>query len=543
MALVGNMKTVSRPRRWLILLLVFILGSLLSAAVTFYADQGLKALQLNELSSSVKRWKTIWEFSTDKEITAFNSLAGFFSAAPEISDTQFYAFTKTTLTYFPALKQVFWIPEVAAPQRGMIDMTLRRGKPMAFVKDFAGPAGFFPSAARDNYYPMLYIDGDKKSVDAYRGWDLGGFSGFSGLFQSPQLAEPNEVAMRFLPALEDIAAKSKRPRFQMLLLTRQQKSTFIMPTMPPIASTGFFGVLVDFSKIFSYFGDIPDIDKVQVQITAMNDLGKKIDIFKVTPSKGRLLPQFEILDDFNNQGAQNWKISIIPTDEFFAARSNINVYWFFPVGMILTIIMLAYIYSVQRQAVLVERIVIERTNELQQANLELDRLSNTDYLTGLFNRRYFEEALDREWKRSIRENTPLTLVMLDIDYFKQYNDHYGHIEGDYCLQQVARMITESAKRPADVVARYGGEEFVILLPNTDEKALLVAERSRDLVESLCLPHSESKVSQFVTISVGVATLRPAAHLSSRALTKAADQALYKAKADGRNRVSVESAIE
>jgi diguanylate cyclase (GGDEF)-like protein len=535
------MKKISRFKRWAILLIVFLVGTLLSTGVSFFAGQGQKDLQLNELTSSVNRWTTIWEFSTDKEIAAFKSLVGLFNDISEVSSAGFLGFTGSTLTYYPDLKQIFWVPQLAAAQRGVVDMTLRRGKPMAFIKDFAGPAGFFPSAARETYYPMLFIDGDK-SIDAYRGWDLGGFSAFSGLFQSPQLTNSGNVVMRFLPALEDIAAKKARPRFQMLLLTRVEKNTLIAEKIPAISNSGYFGVLVDFSKIFSYFGDIPDIDKVQVHITAMNDRGKKVDIFKVTPSSGELLPNFEIRQIFNNQGAQNWTISIIPTDEFFAARSNFNPLWLLLTGMFLTMVLVFYIHNMQRQAIMIEKTVIERTNELQQANLELDRLSNTDYLTALYNRRYFEESLDREWKRAVRENTPLTMIMIDIDFFKQYNDHYGHIEGDYCLQQVAKILLESANRPADVVARFGGEEFVILLPNTDEKALLVAERCRTSVEKMCLPHAKSAVSQFVTISVGLVTLRPSSNLSVRHMTKSVDQALYQAKADGRNRVFVNQLV-
>jgi diguanylate cyclase (GGDEF)-like protein len=533
----GDMKKISHVKRWLILAIVLVVGTVLSISASRLAELGMKRLQINELSASVSRWTTIWEFSTDKEITSFKSLAALFGDVSVVSSPAFLEFTKRTLTYYPDLKQIFWVPELPAEQRGIVDATLRRGKPVSFIKDFAGPAGFFPSAARNTYYPMLFLDGDK-SINSYRGWELGGFSAFSNLFGSPQLSKNGDVVMRFLPALEDIAAKKQRPRFQMLLLTRADKKTVLSENMPAISEKGFFGVFVDFSKIFGYFGDIPNIDKVQVHITAINDDGKVIDIFKVKSTSGKLLPKYELRSEFNAQAAQNWTISIIPTDAYFNSRATVTHQWLLFGGLIITLLLLAYIYSVQRQALMIEKIVVERTNELQQANLELDRLSNTDYLTGLFNRRYFEEALDREWKRSLREHTSLTMVMMDIDYFKQYNDHYGHIEGDYCLQQVAKMLLESVNRPADVVARFGGEEFVILLPNTDEKASLVAERCRAAVEELCLPHAKSAVSQFVTVSIGVATVRPAANLSIRTLTKCADQALYKAKADGRNRVFV-----
>lgn len=173
----------------------------------------------------------------------------------------------------------------------------------------------------------------------------------------------------------------------------------------------------------------------------------------------------------------------------------------------------------------------------QQAAL-LESLSLLDGLTDIPNRRRFNEALTLEWKRALRDKTPLSLLMIDIDYFKQYNDHYGHGAGDVCLQIVAAELAGGVARPGDLVARYGGEEFVVVLPETiQEAALQIAERLRDKVEKRRLPHIYPHAESIVTISIGVATQdKIPENFLPQILNDAADKALYLAKENGRNRV-------
>jgi diguanylate cyclase (GGDEF)-like protein len=160
---------------------------------------------------------------------------------------------------------------------------------------------------------------------------------------------------------------------------------------------------------------------------------------------------------------------------------------------------------------------------------------NTDKLTGLANRRYFDEVLEVEWRRARRNATPITLILIDIDHFKPYNDFYGHLAGDECLQTIATTLSDVVSRPADLVARYGGEEFVIILPNSDSSAIAVAERCRAEVEELHIPHKLSPQGQSVTVSVGMSTHIPPIRSKPKDIIVAADRALYKAKEGGRNR--------
>lgn len=168
---------------------------------------------------------------------------------------------------------------------------------------------------------------------------------------------------------------------------------------------------------------------------------------------------------------------------------------------------------------------------------KLRTLSSRDGLTGIANRRNFDEVLAREWNRGIRSQTPLSLILCDIDYFKAYNDYFGHQEGDKCLLRVAHILEEHARRGGDLAARYGGEEFGIILPETSlENAADIAEQIRVDVEGIALLHPASAVSNIVTISLGVATIVPPRGQDPRSLIALADKLLYEAKQHGRNRV-------
>lgn len=184
--------------------------------------------------------------------------------------------------------------------------------------------------------------------------------------------------------------------------------------------------------------------------------------------------------------------------------------------------------------------VVETLRDITQqkeAQMALQSLVTKDGLTGIANRRCFDEGLAAEWNRALRDQTSLAMVMIDVDHFKRYNDSYGHQKGDDCLKKVARAMEEKIFRPADLVARYGGEEFVILMPNTDiAGACLVAERIVQHVRELSIPHETSDTADFVTISAGVAACVPAPSLAADQLLAAADSALYAAKHAGRNRV-------
>jgi diguanylate cyclase (GGDEF)-like protein len=183
-----------------------------------------------------------------------------------------------------------------------------------------------------------------------------------------------------------------------------------------------------------------------------------------------------------------------------------------------------------------ERKVAERTEALAQANRRLEMLAITDALTGLANRRHFNEVLEAEWQRALRTGGSIGLAMIDVDQFKLYNDHYGHLGGDACLKRVAAVLKDGQRVAADLAARYGGEEFALVLPNTDLAGTqVVAERVRRAVAGLQEPHAKAPHG-IVTVSVGIAAFVPSESTSIAHWIEVADAALYEAKRQGRNQV-------
>ncbi len=196
------------------------------------------------------------------------------------------------------------------------------------------------------------------------------------------------------------------------------------------------------------------------------------------------------------------------------------------------------IYAEDGQLIAVVETLRDMT-EHKKAQLALQQLATLDSLTGVANRRSFDDKLHSEWNRARRQNGPLALVMVDVDYFKAYNDRYGHQGGDECLKAVSAILQGQAFRAGDLTARYGGEEFAIILPNTGlDGAREVAERIRAGIEQAALPHAGSQVAPYITVSLGVAALVPGHDSHPGMLVALADQALYTAKRGGRNRVCV-----
>ncbi|MBK1720840.1 GGDEF domain-containing protein [Thiocystis violacea] len=216
-------------------------------------------------------------------------------------------------------------------------------------------------------------------------------------------------------------------------------------------------------------------------------------------------------------------------------RVSLTMAVLFLIFMVAMLVSSSQFSHILRESIELRLKLLSSIEEKQQQAM----LARIDSLTGIANRRLFEEALANEWKRAARTRTPLSMAIADIDYFKRYNDHLGHPGGDQCLRKVAESMATAARRPGDLAARIGGEEFAFILPNTQlSDAAAIAERIREDIESLRIPHPTSPTSDCITVSLGVAEILPDETTSTRDLIKAADAALYEAKDRGRNRVMV-----
>ncbi len=223
----------------------------------------------------------------------------------------------------------------------------------------------------------------------------------------------------------------------------------------------------------------------------------------------------------------------------------------FTIALLLALLWLLWKYLLQRsvleekkaQTARLEQMVQERTRELEESNMKLRRLSNLDGLTQLHNRRYFDEILSKELKRLQRSSLPISLLMCDVDYFKKYNDAFGHLAGDDCIRIVAKTIQKNCKRVADVAARYGGEEFAVILPAAPpEDALAVAKSICKDIASMHLAHPDSEVKDIVSLSIGVASILPDTSTTPSLLIAIADKALYESKNGGRDRITLRKEV-
>ncbi len=232
---------------------------------------------------------------------------------------------------------------------------------------------------------------------------------------------------------------------------------------------------------------------------------------------------------------QKWAVISAPTATYVSDRRNLLPISIFALGVIFTLLMVLYIYFISRQAEIIQQTVSKKTIELNKANKMLEMLSRTDALTGIANRRLMDEFMENEWLRAIRNRTPLAFILIDIDYFKDYNDNYGHLAGDEVLKTVATVLKSLSHRPGDLVARYGGDEFALILTDTLD-AETVAQSCLRAVAAAKIPHTFSAIADILTITAGVCSVVPEAGTESKLVINAADKALYNAKNAGRNRV-------
>lgn len=277
------------------------------------------------------------------------------------------------------------------------------------------------------------------------------------------------------------------------------------------------------------FSQVPERIRIEMLDLSMQDLSD--DVVATTAFFHIHLPLAEQI--LSRQTARLLLIFRLEGGDWKIAHSGISVPYY-PAGE-------GEIYpltDLQERNRELQALVDERTSALEESNNKLQLLSNTDGLTGIANRRSFDRILLQEWNRAQRNGTTLALIMLDVDLFKHFNDHYGHVAGDACLQALARAMAPAARRAGELVARYGGEEFVVLLPEASEHEALEAARhiQRD-IWALALPHVET-LPGIVTVSLGVVSLVPSGQHAPEYLVQQADSALYRAKQSGRNCVQL-----
>lgn len=322
-------------------------------------------------------------------------------------------------------------------------------------------------------------------------------------------------------------------------LLRQKRLLVFLPTYKENLEKekvlkGFILCEFDIDDILNDVINLSDIDGLNTIVLDVN--GDDI----VTLYNKRIYKQedknFRVENILKNIGGRQWNIILTPSLEYVSSNRTVFPYFIGLTGVVFLFFASFYTFSIIKRNIIVASLVREKTKELSKVNRKLKEISRTDALTNVANRRYCNEYLQSEWDRSLRVKMPISIIMIDIDYFKQYNDSYGHLCGDKCLQDVAASLKNSIHRAGDFLARFGGEEFIMILPNTKDAFALANKIVRD-IENLKIEHESSQVSQYVTISAGIINFIPNKNQKLLSFVNKADEALYDAKAKGRNQVA------
>lgn len=393
---------------------------------------------------------------------------------------------------------------------------------------------FIPVSEKENYYPITMMEPIQNN-DFMLGLDVSADPLRSVLFEKAK----REGSIQSTEAFPSPFDKDSPIIFAAIVPVYKNEQATVQQRQNNIV--GFLLASFRMEEVLKASEMLDNLDGIQLNLIddAPMSTGGVRDLFTHNvKNPDKLNADWRFRRPLQKMSGRQWVVIATPTDAYILQHRSVGPWMIGIGGGIVTILILLYINGINRSRLQVESLVKERTRELNEANKQLERMTRTDGLTKVANRRYLDEYLEKEWKRATRYNQNISLIMIDIDFFKNYNDLYGHIEGDRCLQMVARELGRAIARPGDLVARYGGEEFAIVLPGTDEKAEVVAERCRELVRKQNIPHGKSEVSDVLTLSIGVYSLRPSADMPLEDFIKKTDQALYRAKENGRDRVEV-----
>lgn len=515
------------------LVLATLLGIVLSVILgwIFYAKE-TKAIELN-FKNDVNDKAAALERELSLNLEALYSVKGIFDSSEDVTPTEFSKIAQSIFIRHRDIQALEWIPKIPNSQRDTFEQAARQQYPDFEITERETQGSMVRAQQRPEYFPVYYVEPMAGNEVAF-GFDLSsnpkrqqalemsrdrGTPLATASITLVQEASNQKGFLIFMPIYDGqpTTVQKRRERLQGFVLGVFRIGDIFTNAIRRTAAQGINLALVDKTD------------------AAMDMLINTSPEQQLTSATSRF--QYEI--QLTPLGGRQWAVIAAPTAGYIAERRTILPFATIFFGILLVAIGISYTVVNLRRTALVEQTVLDRTKDLNDAKKELEVLTRTDSLTDIANRRSFSEYLEAEWKRAFREKTPLSLIMIDVDHFKRFNDKYGHLAGDECLKNVAQKLKSSLNRSTDLVARCGGEEFVMVLPNTQEP-LVPAELCRQNIERLQIPNEGSSVSEFVTISVGVSTITPDENADLVEFERSADRALYKAKQAGRNRVSSNS---
>jgi diguanylate cyclase (GGDEF)-like protein len=513
----------------LMLMIVVITGVILSSLSGWFLYKVQEKAIIGEFQKDVDERAASLYREVTINFETLRSLAILFNGdtVPELQ--QFSLESKRILTRYPDIQALEWIPRIIHSERTTYVSKQRKEYPEFEITERKEQGHMVTAEEREEYFPVYYVEPLIGNEAAF-GFDLASNpTRLEALEKSRDTATPRATAsitlvqehenqkgfLAFLPIYKGVPSTVAKRRDNLMgfVLGVYRISNIFTSSSLNDSLLGIEMKLID--ETLSSGHDILHIHKSGTGFTADESITYRKELPVIWGRK--------------------WSLIASPTLSYIAVRRDMLPLATFVSGIIFTLFIALYIHIISRRAATIQKLVVKKTNELNEANIKLELLSRTDGLTEVANRRYMDEFIDNEWLRAIRDKSSLSFILIDIDFFKLYNDNYGHPEGDKCLKKVAARLKGLVHRPGDLVARYGGEEFALVLTGTEE-AKPVANSCRQSIEELQIPHEFSQVADVVTISVGLSTVSPEKGTDPSLVIDAADKALYKAKEGGRNRV-------
>ena len=373
--------------------------------------------------------------------------------------------------------------------------------------------------------PVIFISALDESIDKVKAFNVGGVDYITKPFQSVEVLARVENQLRLRSLQLQLIEQNTQLEQEIKRRTETEEILYQSRSLlSSVLNSSLDGILA-LQSVWNEMGDIEDF-----RCLVINPVAARIFKYKKEDLVGKML--FKRMLTIINFNLFDSLVQVVKTGQSFEQeicyRPEHEAIWYQCIAVKLG----------DGLAVTFRDTTKRKKSELllYYSNKKFQSMAHLDSLTKVANRRWFDYHIEREWRRCDRQQMPLSLILGDVDYFKLYNDRYGHQAGDNCLVQIAKAITKAAKRPGDLAARYGGEEFAVILPNTNKEGVTkVAEKIHLEVKNLNIPHQVSTVSKYVTISLGVVTLFPPQKMSIRDIIASADQALYAAKEQGRDR--------
>jgi len=523
---------ISNPQARYIILLSVSIGLLFSGLIgySFYQKE-TQAIEA-DLRRDVDDKASALERELLLKLEVLYAIKGLFDSSDNVTAQEFKMLASDFLTRHQDIQALEWIPKVVQAQRDAYEQAGRHIYPDFEFTERESQGRMVRASERAVYYPVYYVE-PVKGNEVALGFDLAS----------------NEKRLKIINKSRDLDLSLATESIRLVQETSDQRGVLVfMPVYDGESATQdkrrekFVGFVLGVYRIGDMFETAVRHTGVQgLNLSVIDNTGiEAAQLYANFPpgqAQDRALIEFSYSKPLRRFGGRQWTLVAAPTLGYVAERRSLLPWVSTSFCVLFVMLAGTYVHAVIKHSALIEAKALERNHALHKAKQALKDSTLIDGLTKVANRRQFDTQFETEWLRAIRDGSSLSLIMIEIDHFKSFREDYGNCAGDQCLKDVAKELSNTSSRKSDLVARYSGEEIAILLPNTEEPAIL-ADKCRTNVEKLYIPHKNSAVAEYVTISLGVLTIIPTQRCDPDDFISRTIAALMGAKESGNNRVII-----